>query len=161
MNGRGELVSTIMWFILIRSWVSSQLFLLFLKGAILIGPSAIFLEHWACPEWKHLFGPQSQNRNKCVPIVFTLSVYIHGSWTFSKPYVTKPKRCWKHLGECIWEHFEKKGKKQASLTQKKVLKKGITFNVLLWTQVILDESFLVLWNIIKKKFTFVLKNKVF
>jgi hypothetical protein len=24
-----------------------------------------------------MFGPQSQNRNKCVPIVFILSVYIH------------------------------------------------------------------------------------
>jgi len=27
------------------------------KEAILINPSAIFWEHWACPLKKHLFGP--------------------------------------------------------------------------------------------------------
>jgi hypothetical protein len=28
------------------------------KRAILIGPLAIFLKHWACPQLKNLFGPQ-------------------------------------------------------------------------------------------------------
>jgi len=40
-------------------------------------------------------------------------------------------------------------------------KEGITFNVLLWTQVILDESLLALWKTMNLFFTFVLKNKVF
>jgi len=38
------------WFILISSWVCSHfLFLVFLEGATLIGPSPISLEHWALP----------------------------------------------------------------------------------------------------------------
>jgi hypothetical protein len=32
---------------LINSWVKSQVF--FFEGAILIGPSSFFLEHWAFP----------------------------------------------------------------------------------------------------------------
>jgi hypothetical protein len=52
------------------------------------------------PQWEHLFGPQSQNRNRCAPLHLTFLVYIHGSWTLGKP------RCyWEHVGECIWEHF--------------------------------------------------------
>jgi hypothetical protein len=52
------------------------------------------------PQWEHLFGPQSQNRNKCAPLHFTFVVYVHGSWTFGKP------RCyWEHLGERIWEYL--------------------------------------------------------
>jgi hypothetical protein len=37
----------------------------------------------------------------------------------------------------------------------------ITFNVLLWTQIILDESLLALWKTMNYFFTFVLKNEFF
>jgi hypothetical protein len=34
---------------------------------IFIYPSSIVLEHWGTPHWEHLFGPQLQNKNKCIP----------------------------------------------------------------------------------------------
>ncbi len=50
----------------------------------MIGPSEIFLEHWACPNRSTSFDPQLQNRNKCAPLDFAFSVYIHGRWTLGK-----------------------------------------------------------------------------
>ncbi len=84
----------------------SQLFLFF-KRAILIRPSAILLEHWACPNRSNSLDPELQNRNKCAPLGFTYLFHnIQGSWISRKPYGIKPRCYWEHLGEHIWEHFE-------------------------------------------------------
>jgi hypothetical protein len=41
-----------------------------------------------------------------LPNMFTLSVYIHRNSTLGKPYgIIKPRCCWEHLRECIWEQF--------------------------------------------------------
>jgi hypothetical protein len=49
----------------ISSWVHSHFFfLLFFYGAILIGPSSIFLEHWALPNGNISLGPQVAKFNK-------------------------------------------------------------------------------------------------
>jgi hypothetical protein len=76
------------------------------------------------PQWEHLFGPQSQNRNKCALLHFTFLVCIHGSWTLGKP------RCyWEHLGECIWEYFGNlmgiRGGKKKFLSQLPLKKKKL------------------------------------
>ncbi len=61
---------------LIRSWVSSQLFLFFKKGAILIGPSAIFLEHWACPQMEApVWTPVAKYKEMCSHGFHLLSLY--------------------------------------------------------------------------------------
>jgi hypothetical protein len=52
-------------------------------------------------------------------------------------------------------------KTSGSATRGSIQKKGITFNILLWTQVILDESLLILWKIIIYFFHICTKNKVF
>jgi len=40
-----------------------------------------------------------QNRNKCAPLDFAFSVYIHVSWTLGKPYgIIKPRCYWEHIG---------------------------------------------------------------
>ncbi len=51
--GRQEKISRILGYILICSWVHTQLFFLsfffFLEGGIMIGTLSIYLEHWALP----------------------------------------------------------------------------------------------------------------
>jgi hypothetical protein len=75
--------------------LGSQLFLFFQRS-----------QYWHGPNRSTSFDPQLQNINSCTPIGFTFSVYIHGSWTLGKPYGTKPRCYWEHLGERIREHFE-------------------------------------------------------
>jgi hypothetical protein len=43
------------------------LFFLFFLKELLIGPSPMFLEHWALPNISTSLDRQSQNINKCVP----------------------------------------------------------------------------------------------
>ncbi len=125
-----------MWFILICSWVCSQLFSFFnliFKGVTLIGPTNtnFFLEHrgHSLPNRSISLDPQWQNRNKCVPVCPTFSVYVQGSPTWGKP---KWDRTEMLLGTCWgnnlrtwgtwWEHIEsnsnKKNKKKISLMRK-------------------------------------------
>jgi len=73
----------IVGFILISSWVCSQFF--FFEGAILIGPSSIFLEH--------LYAPI------CSPMAHLFSLYTCESWTLGKPYCLILNCYWEHLGE--------------------------------------------------------------
>ncbi len=66
----------IVCFILIRSWVCTHNLYIYFKGAILIGPSAIFLEHWACPQYNHLFGPPvAKYKQICTPEFHVFSLY--------------------------------------------------------------------------------------
>ncbi len=51
--------------------------------------------------------------------------------------------------------------RSGSATRSSVLKQCITFNVKLWSEVILDESLLASWKIMIFSFTFVLKKKSF
>ncbi len=59
-------------------------FFLFKKEPYWLAHQQFFSEHWACPKWKHLFGPQLQNRNKCASLNFTFLLYIQGSGTLGK-----------------------------------------------------------------------------
>jgi len=74
------------WLKLISSCVRSHFFS-FLEGTILIGPSPNYLEHWALLNRTISLNPKFQNRNKCTPLWFTFSVYIHG--ICAKPYRIK------------------------------------------------------------------------
>jgi hypothetical protein len=105
--------------------VCSNFFSFFWKGPyILIGPSPIFLEHWALfPIDAPLWTPSHKNKNKCVATLLpTFSVYIHESWTLGKAYGIKLSCHWgENLGEQLenlgiligtwWEHIENERKK--------------------------------------------------
>jgi len=45
----------------------SHNFFVFFERHIVIYSSSIFSEQWGTPQWEHLFGPQLQNKNKCIP----------------------------------------------------------------------------------------------
>jgi hypothetical protein len=94
----------------------------FFERAIFIGPTAIFLEHWALPNGNTSLDPQLQNKTNELPQQPTFSVYIHESWTLGKPYGIKLRCYWERIREqlgnlgtsrehnvgikarCYWEH---------------------------------------------------------
>ncbi len=84
----------------------------FFEGAILIGPSPIFSEHWALPNRIASFYPQLQIRNKCSPFMPYLFSSYTGELNLGKPYGTKLKCFWEHLGNLrnpMGTHWEQKG----------------------------------------------------
>ncbi len=75
--------------LLIRSSCAPTTFYLFKKGAILIGPSAIFLGPLGMPLIEtSLWTPPLQNRNKCAPLNYIVYI-IQRSSTLGKPYEIK------------------------------------------------------------------------
>jgi hypothetical protein len=65
------------WFILFRSWVCSQLFLFFLKEPYWLAHQQFVCEHWACLQYKHLFGPPNCKIERSVhPWISPCLVYI-------------------------------------------------------------------------------------
>jgi hypothetical protein len=109
------------WFhINFSSWMCSHLlsFLLF-EGAILNGPSPIFLEHWGTPQLKHLIRTSLAKLKQMCCTAPTFSVYIHESWTFSKTIWDKTEvllgMSWgTNLGTwgTPWTHIGNKGEKK-------------------------------------------------
>jgi hypothetical protein len=86
--------------------LGSQLFLFFQRSQYWLAHQQFFWNIGHSPNRSTSLDPQLQNINNCTPTGFTFSVYIHGSWTLGKPYGTKPRCYWEHLGERILEHFE-------------------------------------------------------
>jgi hypothetical protein len=102
--------------------VLSKLFLFFGGKSHIHWPVDNFFGTLSSPQWKHLFGPQLQNKNKCSPLQPTFSVYIHENWTLGKPYRIKLRCYWEHFGQqrgnsgnlkgTCWEHIGNKEEKQ-------------------------------------------------
>jgi hypothetical protein len=87
----------------------------------MIRSTSIFLEHWVFPNINTFFDPILYNRNKCVRLLPTFLVHIHGSWTFNKPYKIRLKCYMKHFGKTTRELGEpfKEGDGNTLRTRKK------------------------------------------
>jgi hypothetical protein len=54
---------------------------IYFNGSILIGPSAIVLDHWGMPPIEGTsLDPQLQNRNKCAPLDYSLFIGEFELW---------------------------------------------------------------------------------
>ncbi len=109
---------SVAWFILISSWVCSHfLFLVFLEGATLIGPSPIFWKYWSLPNRStslESWTPVHKIKTNVPSLWPTFLVYIHWSWTLSKPYGIKLSCYWECLGNLrnplgTWLEHSRKG----------------------------------------------------
>jgi len=86
----------------------------FFDGAILIGPSPIFSEHWALLNRSASLDPQLQIRNKCAPLIAYLFSSYTGELNLGKPYGTKLRCFWELLGNLrnpMGTHWEQRGGK--------------------------------------------------
>jgi hypothetical protein len=86
-----------------------------LEGAILIGPSPIFSEHWALPNRSASLDPQLQIRNKCGPLIAYLFSSYTGELNLGKPYETKLRCFWESLGNLrnpMGTHWEQRREKE-------------------------------------------------
>jgi len=86
------------------NWFMGAFYFIFWKSHI-HSPIIIFFGTLSTPEWKHLFGPQLQNRNKCIPLIAHLFSLYKWELNFGQTIWIKRSYYWEHLGERIWKQF--------------------------------------------------------
>jgi hypothetical protein len=100
--------SCIVWFILIKSWVYSQLFVI-LEESYWLAQQQYFWIIGNAPNRSTSLPSCKMKTSEypkfiSAPLNFIFLVYIQGSWTLGKPYGIKPRYYWEHIGN--------KGKKE-------------------------------------------------